>query len=287
MSVLVLDPGPLALVEDGGRPGFASVGAGRSGAMDRGALRLANRLLGNEESAAGLELLGGGFAARFEAATWISITGGPGTATLDGAVVDPVLPVLAAAGSVLRLGPMRSGLRRTLGVRGGVDVPPVLGSRSRDTLASLGPEPLQAGDRFDCGTPAAPVRLLDWWPLDALPRDPALLIHRGPRLDRVPEGTWRRLIDGPWRVSAAADRVGLRLDGEPLPTGSRGELPSEGMLHGSVQLPPSGLPVLFGADHPVTGGYPVVAVVDSGSLDLLAQLVPGDEVRLRAAVPAR
>lgn len=285
MSLRILDPGPLALVEDDGRPGLGALGAGRSGAMDRGALRLANRLLGNPGSAAALELLGGGFSARFEAPTWMSLTGGDGAATLDGTAVARVLPVLAPAGSVLRLGPMRSGLRRTLAVRGGIDAAPVLGSRSRDTLSALGPDPLRAGDLLTVGTASAPVRLLDWWPCDALPRDPALRLHPGPRLGSLPPDTWTRLLSTRWRVSAAADRVGLRLDGEPLTTGGGPELPSEGMLHGSVQLPPSGLPVLFGPDHPVTGGYPVVAVVDSGSLDLLAQLAPGDEVRLRAARP--
>ncbi|QHC60845.1 allophanate hydrolase subunit 2 family protein [Rathayibacter sp. VKM Ac-2760] len=276
----MLDPGPLALVQDDGRPGYAAVGAGRSGAMDRGALRLADRLLGNPDGAAGLELLGGGFTARFEAPTWFSLTGGAGAATLDGAPVDRVLPRLAPPGAVLRLGAPTAGLRRTLGVRGGIDATPVLGSRSRDTLSGLGPEPLRIGDVLPVGLATAPVLLPDWWPLDPPPRDLALRIHPGPRLDRLPAGTWNRLLAGPWRLSTSADRIGLRLGGTPLPTGTAGELPSEGLVHGSIQLPPSGLPVIFGPDHPVTGGYPVVAVVDSASLDLLAHLTPGDEVHL-------
>ncbi|MBF4461684.1 biotin-dependent carboxyltransferase family protein [Rathayibacter sp. VKM Ac-2878] len=252
--------------------------------MDRGALRVGNRLLGNHPGAAGLELLGGGFCARFETDAWISLGGSPGTAEIDGQPLDHVLPRRVDAGSSLRLGPLRRGLRRTLAIRGGVNVPPSLGSRSRDTLSALGPEPLRPGDVLPVGTPAEAVRALDWWPFDPAGEEAVLLVHQGPRLARVPEGTWRRLLDGPWRIGAA-DRVGLRLDGPALPTGTAGELPSEGVLHGSVQLPPSGQPVVFGPDHPATGGYPVIAVVDSGSLDTLAHLVPGSVVRLRAARP--
>ncbi|WP_085476210.1 biotin-dependent carboxyltransferase family protein [Rathayibacter oskolensis] len=279
----MLDPGPLALVEDEGRPGYASLGAGRSGAMDRGALRAANRLLGNEEGAAVLELLGAGFTARFEAAAWFSVSGGEGLATLDGRVLDRMLPTLAARGSVLRLGPMRSGVRRTVAVRGGFAVPSSLGSRSRDTLSALGPEPLKAGELISVGRPRHPLPVIDWWPFDAAGRDSVLAVHPGPRLDRLPAGTWQRLLEEPWRVGTDADRVGIRLCGTPLSIGDAGELPSEGLVHGSVQLPPSGLPVIFGPDHPVTGGYPVIAVVDSGALDLLAQLAPGADVRFRGA----
>lgn len=281
MSLRVLDPGPLALVEDHGRPGHAAVGVGRSGAMDRGALRLANRLLGNARDAAALELLGAGFTARFETPTWISLTGAAGAATLDGAALARVLPTLAPAGSVLRLGPLTAGLRRTLGVRGGIAAPPVLGSRSRDTLSALGPAPLRPGDLLAFGTPAGEVLLPDWWPFDP-PRNPVLRVLPGPRLDLLPPGTWQRLLTGPWHVSPSADRIGLRLAGTPLPTGDAPELPSEGLVHGSIQLPPSGLPVLFGPDHPTTGGYPVLAVVTSASLDHLAHLAPGDEVRFHS-----
>ncbi|KQQ05148.1 MULTISPECIES: biotin-dependent carboxyltransferase family protein [unclassified Rathayibacter] len=283
MSLLVLDPGPLALVEDDGRAGRAALGVGRSGAMDRNARRTANRLLGNAEHAAVLELLGAGFAARFEADTWISLGGAAGVATLDGRALDRLLPALARAGSVLRLGPLPTGLRRTLAVRGGVEVPVVLGSRSRDTLSGLGPEPLRAGDVLPVGSARGPVLPVDWWPFDAPGAWITLDLHPGPRLERLPDGTWQRLLAAPWTVSGEADRVGVRLRGSPLPTGDSSELPSEGLVHGSVQLPPSGLPVVFGPDHPVTGGYPVVAVVDSASLDLLAQLVPGSPVSLRAA----
>ncbi|WP_244231785.1 biotin-dependent carboxyltransferase family protein [Rathayibacter sp. VKM Ac-2804] len=281
MSLRVLDPGPLALLEDEGRPGHAAVGVGRSGAMDRGALRLANRLLGNAPDAAALELLGAGFTARFETPEWISLTGAAGAATLDGAALARVLPALAPAGSVLRLGPLTAGLRRTLGVRGGIAAPSVLGSRSRDTLSGLGPEPLRAGDRLAVGVPDGEVLLPDWWPFDP-PRDPAVRVLPGPRLDLLPPGTWQRLLAGPWRLSPSADRVGLRLAGTPLPTGGAHELPSEGLVHGSIQLPPSGLPVVFGPDHPTTGGYPVVAVVAAPSLDTLAHLTPGAEVHLHA-----
>ncbi|WP_208544768.1 biotin-dependent carboxyltransferase family protein [Rathayibacter festucae] len=281
MSLRILDPGPLALVEDHGRPGHAAVGVGRSGAMDRGALRLANRLLGNAQNAAALELLGAGLTARFETPAWISLTGAAGAATLDGAALDRVLPTLAPAGSILRLGPLTAGLRRTLGVRGGIAATPVLGSRSRDTLSALGPTPLRPGDLLAFGLPAAPVLLPDWWPFDP-PRNRVLRVLPGPRLDLLPPGTWQRLLAGPWHLSPSADRIGLRLTGTPLPTGDTPDLPSEALVHGSIQLPPSGLPVLFGPDHPTTGGYPVLAVIASASLDHLAHLTPGDEVHFHA-----
>ncbi|MCJ1699258.1 biotin-dependent carboxyltransferase family protein [Rathayibacter festucae] len=281
MSLRILDPGPLALIQDEGRPGHAAVGVGRSGAMDRGALRLANRLLGNAPDAAALELLGAGFTARFETPAWISLTGAAGAATLDGAALARVLPTLAPAGSVLRLGPLTTGLRRTLGVRGGIAAPPVLGSRSRDTLSALGPAPLRPGDLLAFGTPAGEVLLPDWWPIDP-PRNPVLRVHPGPRLDLLPPGTWQRLLTGPWHLSPSADRVGLRLSGTPLPTGAAPDLPSEALVPGAIQLPPSGLPVLFGPDHPTTGGYPVIAVMAAASLDHLAHLTPGDEVHFHA-----
>ena len=281
MSLRILAPGPLALVEDHGRPGYAAVGVGRSGAMDRGALRLANRLLGNPPGAAALELLGQPASPPASRPRLDQPHRRRRGRALDGAALDRVLPALAPAGCGPAVRPPEAGLRRTLGVRGGIAARP----RARLPLPrhALRPRPgppprRRPARRRRARRRGPPPRLVALRPA---PR-PGLRVLPGPRLDLLPPGTWQRLLAGPWRVSPSADRVGLRLAGTPLPTGGAPELPSEGLVHGSIQLPPSGLPVVFGPDHPTTGGYPVIAVVAAPSLDTLAHLTPGAEVHLHA-----
>lgn len=253
--------------------------------MDRSAFAHANRLLGNDPSAAVLELLGGGAMLQFLRQTWFVVTGAEGPVLLDGRRVDRGIPGLAGPGSVLAIGAPDRGLRYTVAVRGGVDVPETLGSRSTDVLAGLGPEPVSAGTTLPIGVAVgAGVAAIDVFPLDPpVPRDPGeaaeLSIVPGPRLDRFASDAWSRLLAAEWTVSVAADRTGIRLDGPELERVVTDELPSEGMVAGALQVPPSGRPTILGPDHPVTGGYPVIAVVRRRSLDALAHLAPGRPLR--------
>lgn len=280
----ILDPGPLALVQDAGRPGLSHLGVGASGAMDRAAHALANRLVGNDPSAATLEVLIGGFRATFDGDTWIAVTGAWGPITLDGEEVAHHTATLAAPGSTIELGMATAGIRYYLAVRGGFDVAPVLGSRSRDTLAALGPDPLIAGESLPIGPePESPVPAVDLVPVAMPEEQPTLELRPGPRRDWFDEASWQRLLGKPWTASARSDRTGVRLEGDPLVRSVTGELPSEGMVAGAIQVSPDGQPTILAADHPVTGGYPVIAVVTDASLDSLAQLRPGQVVRFTLA----
>ena len=295
-TVRVVDPGPLALVQDLGRPGLAALGVSASGAFDRAAHRLANRLVGNDESAAALECLLGGLRLALPAGTWFAVTGAWGDAALvnDGGYqrVEPHTAMRADTGAELHLGPVAHGLRSTLAVRGGLAVPVTLGSRSRDTLAALGPEPLRAGDVLPIGSePQAPVPVADLVPVDP-PTDGVveLGVRPGPRHDWFDAAAWSLLLTSEWITSARSDRTGVRLEGPALARASDlvgVELASEGMLRGSIQVSPDGAPTVLGPDHPVTGGYPVIAVVVDPALDRLAQLRPGQPVRLRLVAGRR
>jgi biotin-dependent carboxylase-like uncharacterized protein len=259
--IVVQRPGLLTTVQDLGRPGLAHLGVPRAGAADADALRHANALVGNRPGAAGLEVTAVGPVLRFEVDATVAVQG---------------RAVFVPAGRVLDVGPVREGLRGYVAVRGGVDVPAVLGSRSTCTLSGLGPPPLQAGDRLGIGGETAGE------PLPAAPTARAagpLTLLLGPRDDALtPEGL-ASLLAQPWTVTAASDRTGLRLDGAPLERRAAGELPSEGLVEGAVQVPPDGRPVLFLGNHPTTGGYPVVAVVVGADLGRAAQAAPGDVVR--------
>lgn len=275
----VLDVGGLALVQDLGRPGFGRLAVGRSGAFDRRAHRLANRLVGNPESAAGLEVVGGGVTLRASSAVTMAVTGADVPIWVDGHAADAGAAMSVPAGSVVVIGRPRRGLRASVGLRGGIVVRTVLGSASRDTLGGLGPAPLVPGDRLPIGTAALRLPAVDHVPIPPIDEVVRLGVHRGPRVDWFPDRAWGDLIDAEWLVSPDSDRIGVRLVGPRLPRARAGELAPEGMVRGCVQVPPSGQPVVLGPDHPVTGGYPVIAVVDDP--DALAQAPPGTRVRLR------
>ncbi len=296
----VLATGPLALVQDRGRPGHAHLGVTGSGAADRAAAAAANRLVGNRSDAAVIETTFGDLSIRVTRTALLATAGAAGlvlvepvptAATAGGRPRVPVQhPVgwsfTAFAGDVVTVLPPERGLRSYLAVRGGVAVERVLGSRSADVLSGLGPAPLAAGDRLPLGDeygawPAAefipPVLVRDG------PSSTPLRIARGPRDYWFGDEGWRCLLEQPWTVGAESNRVGVRLAGarplEPLTRWRDVELASEGMVAGAVQVPPGGELVVFGRDHPVTGGYPVIGVIDEPSLDLIAQLRPGDQVR--------
>ncbi|RBY90787.1 biotin-dependent carboxyltransferase family protein [Blastococcus sp. TF02A-26] len=275
--VTVLATGPLTTVQDLGRPGRGALGVGRSGAADRGAAALANRLLGNDPDAALLEVTLGGLALRAGADLTVVTTG----ARCPGSVAHNA-PRPLPAGTELRLGPPPTGLRTYVGLRGGIEVAPVLGSRSTDLLSGLGPPVVAVGDVLPVGTAREPMPAADLAPLSDPPGDEvSVRVRPGPRQDWFADDAWTALTTQPWTVTAESNRVGLRLSGgEPLRRAREGELPSEGMLRGALQVPPSGLPVLFLADAPVTGGYPVIGYVDEADVDRCAQLQPGQPLRL-------
>ncbi len=279
----VLDPGPATTVQDLGRPGLARLGVGPSGAVDIASLRLANRLVGNAEAAAGLEIPLGGLRVRASAPLFVAVTGAVGPVRVGERDAASNAVVALDAGEILRLGPSRAGLRTYLAARGGIVVAPVLGSRSTDALAGLGPPQLRAGDVLPVGEAPAEVPLVDLAPVAAPPGgDLELRVLLGPRDDWFTPATVRTFLLEPYVVSPESNRVGMRLEGPPLERGRGGELPSEGVVSGAVQVPASGSPVVFLADHPLTGGYPVVAVVVSADLPLAGQARPGQRLRFRA-----
>jgi KipI family sensor histidine kinase inhibitor len=342
----VVRAGPLTIVADLGRPGYGHLGVPRSGAADPASLRLANRLVGNPEDAAGLELTLGGAELRFggpggagaaeagdeagaagaragagavgAGAVWVAVTGaavpvrldrGPGPGRVGDRELDLAgdreldladgsglgVPFAVPAGATVTVGVPTGGVRSYLAVRGGVAVPAVLGSRSCDTLSGLGPGPLRAGDRLPVGDSAGfgPI-VANVAPRAASgiavapgpgpggePEPVELRVVAGPRDDWFTAEAMDRLRRGVYEVTSDSNRSGLRLTGPELPRSRPGELPSEGMPLGALQVPPSGQPILFLADHPVTGGYPVIAVVAADGIGRAAQLRPGDRVRFR------
>lgn len=291
----VVATGPLSLIQDAGRFGYGAVGVGRSGAADGAAFRRGAALLGNSPDCATIEVLLGGLTVRAHGALSIAVTGAAMPVSIDGVLVDSAGPLTIPDGAAVALGSATVGLRGYLSVRGGIAVPPVLGSRSTDTLAGLGPAKLGRGDRLPIGPAgrlasafagAAPTSIDPAAPTPSgssrvTPDHPVVLaVTPGPRFDWFADP--EQLVSTSWMMSAHSDRIGLRLTGGEL-TRIRGrpELPSEGMVLGCLQVPPSGEPVLLMPDHPVTGGYPVIGVVTEASMDRAAQLRPGQQVRFR------
>ncbi|MEU8690190.1 biotin-dependent carboxyltransferase family protein [Streptomyces sp. NPDC048665] len=278
-TLTVVRPGALTTVQDAGRRGHAHLGVPRSGALDAAALALANRLLGNAPDAAALETTLTGCALRPEHTVTVVVGGAPCPVTLDGRPAAWGTPVRVPAGAVLDVGAVTAGVRSYVAVRGGIAVAPVLGSRSADLLSGLGPEPLRAGDVLPLGAAAPQPPRTDLAPWPAPPAELTLPLRLGPRADWFTAAALRTLTSATYRVSPHSNRIGLRTEGPPLERVSGGELPSEGMVLGAVQVPPDGRPVVFLRDHPTTGGYPVVGVVAEPSLAAAAQAAPGTPVR--------
>lgn len=304
MSALrVIRPGPLALLQDSGRPGLAGIGVTRSGAADRGAFQAGAALVGNDAagSLAAVEILLGGLVFDvLEGPVWLAVTGAPCPVRLGAVTLPHGRAVQVGAGQRISIGMAPRGLRCYLSVAGGLAVEAEFGSRSRDTLAGLGPEPLRAGmvlpvaplgpgplpaESAEAGPPGASPPGAS--PPGAVPAAPegtqpvVLEVLAGPRTDWLADPA---SLAGDWEVSPSSDRVGVRLIGEPLawaPARQGTELPSEPVVRGAIQVPPNGLPVIFGPDHPTTGGYPVVAVLTEAASDRLAQVRPGEAVTLR------
>lgn len=287
-ELVVEATGPRTTVQDAGRPGFSDLGVGVSGAADRGAARLANRLVGNVEDAAVLEATLGGLALRTSAPMTVAVTGAPCELLVDGRPVGHHCRVRVPAGAHLRLGVPWVGVRTYLAVRGSIGVAPVLGSRSTDVLAGLGPPPLEVGDVLPVGSaPPGPEPAIDLAPVASPPAgDVAVRVVLGPRDDWFTPDAVRSLLRTAWTVGPDSNRVGMRLDGPAMDRATAfrdAELPSEGVVRGSLQIAASGRPTVFLADHPVTGGYPVAAVVVDADLDRLAQVRAGQRIRFHKA----
>jgi KipI family sensor histidine kinase inhibitor len=291
-TAVVVQPGPLATCQDRGRPGLAHLGVPGSGAADMASLGRANALVGNYASAAGLEATLGRLCLQFDSDAVVAVTGAPVPVRVvapDGAArEEPFGQALTIpAGSALRLGSPRHGLRSYVAVAGGFVLPAVLGSRSTDTLSGLGPAPLHPGDRLAVGpAPPRPTMNADL----LLPGPYQSGIHReitelaiiaGPRDDWFGESALSTLTEETYQVTMASNRTGLRLAGPRLRRRQVGELPSEGVALGSLQVTHDGQPVLLLADHQTVGGYPVIAVVVAADIGQAAQLRPGQPVSFR------
>jgi biotin-dependent carboxylase-like uncharacterized protein len=267
----IVTPGWASTVQDLGRPGYATIGVGRSGALDVASMSLANRLVGNPVGAAVIETAGE-LVVRAMSPMSVAVVGSP---------TQHAAPMVLAAHDVVRVAAAGDHLWSYLAVRGGIGVAPVLGSRSRDTLAHLGPPDLVAGAVLPIGPdPRTPIVA------DVAPRRPPagpIRLWPGPRREWFAASALELLVTTTWRVGADVSRVGARLEGPALGRAAAasvgGELASEGLIAGAVQVPPDGRPVVMFADHPTTGGYPVVAVVDPDDLGRFAQHRPGTELR--------
>lgn len=277
----VLRPGLCDLVMDLGRPGLGALGVPAGGAADPAALEAANRLVGNGESAAGLEITVSGPMLRFPAGAVAALTGAHFAASRSsGATVAWNETLVLAAGETLTLERAEAGCRCWLALRGGVALVPVMGSCSTFLPSGFGGHqgrPLQAGDRLVMGAREEAVRLLRAQP-PVVERDAPLRVVAGPQAGLFDDAGLAAFFIGRYRVGPASDRRGLRLNG-PVVTHVRRELPSQGVLPGAVQVPPDGQPIILGWDGPVTGGYPVIAGVIAADWPRLAQLTPGDAVR--------
>ncbi len=290
----IVSPGLQSLIQDLGRHGHSALGVSAAGALDRASLRRANRLVGNTASAAAIESVAGGLTVQAVGDQVLAVAGAPSELVIEPPdtgsgpfrrTVPMATPFALLDGETLTLGVPGSGFRSYLAVRGGVDAVPVLGSRSTDTMSGIGPAPLAAGQQLPSGGesesgvvgdpelqppyPGAGVTVLDVVP--------------GPRFDWFDAEALDSFCRQEWAVTPQSNRVVMRLDGAPLQRSRNGELPSEGTVAGAVQVPPEGLPVLFLADHPITGGYPVIAVVVDHQLDTAAQIPIGGKIRFRWA----
>jgi KipI family sensor histidine kinase inhibitor len=277
------------LFQDLGRHGQAGQGVSASGAMDQAALRSANRLVGNAPGSACLETVNGGLTLASQGETVVAVTGADAPLTVTAAngrrwTAGRYQPLALADGDTLAIGQPTAGTRCYVAVRGGFSVAPVLGSCATDTLAHVGPAPLAAGDVLGvkpvhAGAVVGPPELA---PAD-LPtqqQEVVLDVVMGPRTDWFTAEAVERFAAQRWQVTPQSNRVGLRLAGDvPLERSMAGELPSEGTALGALQVPPSGQPVLFLADHPLTGGYPVIGAVAPHHLDRAGQIPVGAWVR--------
>lgn len=280
--MVVFKPGLMDLVMDLGRPGFRAQGVPEGGAADAPALVAANRLVGNPDDAAGLELCLWGSELSFPDGAFVALTGADMAANLEGVGLQRGRKHEIRPGGILKLGKTDLGIRTYLAVAGGIDVPKVLGSRSTFLPGGWGGwqgRALKAGDILPVGCSTAnPV----WEGQPGFWKQPVseLRVMPGPQLNGFTDAALASFLDQTFVVHKDSNRVGIRLAGVALDY-RRGEIASQPVLPGAIQVPPSGQPIILGWDGPVTGGYPVIAGIISADLPWLAQLAPGDSLRFR------
>ena len=281
MTIEVLEPGALTSVQDAtGRPAWRHLGVPAGGAADPWSARLANRLVGNAEAAPLLELTLIGPVLRFARGTLVALVG-RFEATVDGLPMAPGAARVVRAGGILRIGAGEDA-RGYVAVAGGIAVEHVLGSAATDLRTGFGGfegRALRSGDRLSLH-PAARPTALRWAGRSA---HGAIRVVPGPHADRLASDA---LVAPPWAVGVRADRTAARLEGPPVRLADQEEVPSMGLPAGAVQVPPDGLPIVALADRPVTGGYPVPAVVIGADIGRVARMRTGDELRFASVSPA-
>ncbi len=268
-ALRIVQVGFATTVQDRGRPGLAHLGVPAAGAVDRRTHDLMNRLVGNDDGAATIE-------------------------TMGALILEALRPVVVArstdasrhtlaAGDRFRIDAPAGGVWAYLGVRGGIDVHPVLGSRSTDTLGVVGPAALHSDDVLVVGADPGSELAADHAPARE-PPDSRLRLWDGPQHDWFIGGR-QALVDRPWRVTNELSRVGVRLESGEFTrtTRSQPQMSSIGLVEGAIQITPAGEPIVMLANHPTTGGYPVIAVVDPDDLPSLVQTRPGTALRFRRA----
>lgn len=287
----ILAAGPLATVQDLGRPGYRRYGIGTSGAMDPLAFRAGNRMLGNPDGAAAIEVTATGFRCRFLRPARFAVTGAALATTLDDAAIPPWWASSAAAGQILDLSTPRAGMRAYIAVSGGIDVPAVMGSRSTDLKGGFGgfeARSLASGDVLPVGPPADAREVPDGgFGVRSPPRGPEVgsaaptvvrvipAAEYGLFTDEALEAFWSR----GWTVGADSNRLGLRLAGPALAFTRRVELLSHGLVTGVVQVPPSGQPMIQAMEANTCGGYPKIGVVIGADLWRVGQVRIGGKLR--------
>jgi antagonist of KipI len=285
--IRVLDPGPLTTVQDAGRSGQMRYGIPPSGPVDRRSFVLANRLVGNPDGAAALEFTLMGPRLRAETPCTIAVTGADPPVTLNDAAAPAWTTLTLEAGDVLRIGAVRAGVRGYVAVAGGIDVPPVLGSRAtylRGRMGGMHGRALARDDQLPLGAaPAAPRRRAV--PLDARPEwggEPMLRVVLGPQADRFTDDGIAAFLGGSYQLLPQSDRMGARLNGARI-THARGhDIISDGIALGAVQVPGDGQPIVMLVDRQSTGGYTKIATVCSFDIARVGQAKPGQRLRFTA-----
>jgi antagonist of KipI len=284
----VVKPGLLTTVQDLGRWGFQAQGVSVAGPMDAYSHRLANALVGNAARAATLEATMLGPDLEFDDERMIAVTGGVFDVRLDRQAVPNGTVLSAKRGSLLSVGPRRSGTRAYIAISGGVGVPEVLGSRSTHVLTRLGGfdgRPLKAGDRVPLGE-AAPAARLSVAPVSVVGAPARLRVLPGLHRDRFSDDAFRALLAGSYSVARDSDRVGFRLEGVPIPGEHPVDMISDATPMGTIQISGAGLPILLMADRQTTGGYAQIATVIAADLPVAGQLGPGDSLTFAACLRA-